>query len=114
MTTITPTAIRAPLRQVVLATIFTAAVAVGSSAFGHLAIAHAGFNSGDYQRCLQQGGAPQVCCDTSGGVWAGERGCQDPLAGPPSAIPPPPTVQPTSVGPTTMTVRPPATIIPQG
>jgi hypothetical protein len=88
MTPIGPAVIPAGLRRLVAATLFTAAVAVGSSAFGHLAIARADWDIGAYDACMAQphtgtGAEEQkyhmYCCGMSGGVVTASGGCGAPV-----------------------------------
>jgi hypothetical protein len=82
-----------PLLLLLLGTLAMAAFAVGSTVFGHPAIAHAGWNNLAYEQCMRQAVfsnrvlGPDVlssCCTDSGGSWTGTE-CRTP-GGPPGSV----------------------------
>jgi len=84
-----------PLLLLLLGTLSMAAFAVGSTAFGHPAIAHADWNNWAYQHCVRQAltdtnrllgpGVRSSCCTDTGGSWTGTD-CIAPTPGPPNSV----------------------------
>jgi hypothetical protein len=112
MTSIGSAVISAGLRRLVTATLFTAAVAVGSSAFGYVAIARADWDIEAYDNCLKtvtkpdgpDSGDIHACCIDSGGDFHNNK-CWAPveLTGPQGGT------TPTTLRPVMTPVMPPPT-----